>query len=153
MRPMHRAAHATRRQRGIAPVELALILPVLLILLVFPLFFGRLFWHYSVMERAAQDAARYLSAIPLNEMKNTARTPALAAIARSIVDAELAELAPGPDTILVTIGCDTLQCGGFAAPTTVNVGIQLQLTDIFFSNVTFMSIPLSANAAYPYVGR
>ncbi|RFP24290.1 hypothetical protein D0T25_04515 [Duganella sp. BJB488] len=153
MRPMDRAPHATGRQRGIAAVELALILPVLLILLVFPLFFGRLFWHYGVMNRAAQDAVRYLSVIPLSEIKNTARAPALAAVARSIVDAELAELAPGPDAILVTIGCDAVQCGGFAVPTTVNVAIQLQLTDIFFSNVTLMTIPLTVNVTYPYVGR
>jgi len=40
-------------------VELALILPDFLILLTFSLFIGRLFWHYSVMERAANNAARY----------------------------------------------------------------------------------------------
>ncbi|MYN19938.1 hypothetical protein GTP81_24650 [Rugamonas sp. FT107W] len=155
MKPMNRTPSGLRasRQRGIAAIELALILPVLLILLVFPLFFGRLFWHYSVMDRAAQDAARYLSSIPLSEIRNPARAPALAAVAKSIVDAELAELAPGPDGIFVTIGCDTFQCAGFSAPTTVNVAIQLQLTDIFFSNVTSLTIPLTANASYPYVGR
>ncbi|MYM97612.1 TadE/TadG family type IV pilus assembly protein [Duganella vulcania] len=155
MKPMNRTPGRPRasRQRGIAAIELALILPVLLILLVFPLFFGRLFWHYSVMERAAQDAAHYLSVIPLSEIRNSARAPALAAVAKSIVDAELAELAPGPDGIFVTIGCDTAQCVGFATPTNVNVIIQLRVTDIFFSNVTLMTMPLMVNVSYPYVGR
>lgn len=153
MNPMRIASRIKRPQRGIAAVELALILPVFLILLTFPLFFGRLFWHYSVMERAAQDAVRYLSTIPLSEMKNTARAPALAIVARSIVDAELAELAPGPDAIIVTIGCDTGQCAGFSAPTNVYITIQLQMTDIFFSNVTSLVIPLTVNVTSPYFGR
>jgi len=155
MKPMNRTPSGPRasRQRGIAAVELALILPVLLILLVFPLFFGRLFWHYSVMDRAAQDAARYLATIPPSEIRNPARAPALTAVAKSIADAELAELAPGPDGIFVTIGCDAVQCVGFAVPTTVNVAIQVQLTDIFFSNMTSLTIPLMVNVTYPYVGR
>lgn len=148
-----RTASVKRRQRGIAAIELALVLPVFLILLTFPLFFGRLFWHYSVIDRAAQDAARYLSTIPLSEIRNPSRAPALAAVARAIVDAELAELAPGPDAIGVMVGCDAVQCLGFGTPTTVNVAIQLELTDIFFSNVTSLTVPLTVNVTYPYLGR
>ncbi|MCU6497850.1 pilus assembly protein [Rugamonas sp. A1-17] len=153
MNPMPIASRVKRPQRGIAAIELALILPVLLILLTFPLYLGRLFWHYSVIERAAQDAVRYLATVPLSEIRSSSRGPALTAVARSIVDAELAELAPGPDVIGVTIGCDAVQCLGFSAPTTVNVAIQLKLTDIFFSNVTSMTIPLTVNVTSPYLGR
>lgn len=45
-----------RRQRGIAALELALVMPVLLTL---PLYFGRLFWYYAALQKGAQNAVRY----------------------------------------------------------------------------------------------
>lgn len=154
---MNRAANTSfsrHGQRGIAAVELALILPVFLILLTLPLFFGRVFWHYSVVQRAANDAARYLSAIPLSEIKNSSRTPNVVAVANAIVQSEVAELAAGPDPILVTVLCDSIgQCGGYAIPATVTVTIQLQMSDIFFSGITELSLPLTASVTYPYLGQ
>lgn len=144
---------ARRRQRGIAAMELALLMPVLLMLLTFPLFFGRLLWHYSVINRAAQDAARYLSTVPLSDIRNANRAPAVTAVAKAIVDAELGELAPGPDTIGVTVGCDYLQCLGFTTPANVNVGVQMELTDIFFWDSTYLSLPLTVNIVIPYLGK
>lgn len=141
------------RQRGIAALELALILPLFLALLMFPLFWGRAFWHYSVIQRAAQDAALYLTRLPPVEMRNPARTPELAAVAKAIVDAEMAELAAGPESPLVTVGCDALQCGGFATPAIVNVGVQLQMSDIFFSTSTALDFQLKVNVITPYLGK
>ena len=146
-------AAARRRQRGIAALELALILPIFLVLLTLPLFFGRIFWHYSVVERAAQDAARYLSSIPLSEMKNPARASAVSAVATAIVNDEIAELAPGPDPIVVTVSCDVGPCLGYSVPQTVNVNIKLLMSDIFFSNVTSLAVPLTASATYPYLAQ
>ena len=57
------AQRGARRQRGIAAVELALVLPVLFILVMFPLYLGRVYWHYTAIQYAAQDAARYLSCL------------------------------------------------------------------------------------------
>ena len=140
-------------QRGIAALELAFILPVFLVLLAFPLFFGRVFWHYSAMQRAANDAARYLSAVPLSEIRNFARAPAVVAVANAIAQSEVAELAPGPAPILITVLCDTVgQCGGFSTPTTVTVTIQLQIFDIFFSGGA-LNLPLTASVTYPYLGQ
>jgi len=141
------------RQRGVAAVELALILPFFLGLLMLPLFYGRLFWHYSVMERAAQDGARYLSRVPLVEMRNPARTAEVAAVAKAIVSAEVAELAPGPESIHINVECDALDCTGFAIPTVVSVGVQLQITDIFFANTTWLTMPLRVNVISPYLAR
>jgi Flp pilus assembly protein TadG len=144
----------TRRQRGIAAVELALVLPVFLILLTFPLYLGRVYWHYTIIQRAAQDAGRYLSSIPLSEMRNPARAPALVAVAYNIIDAELAEVAPGAYHYLPLVACDiNTACGGFVTPTTVSVSIGMQIDDIFFSDVTSLTLPLTVMVTYPYLGN
>lgn len=152
---MNRIAHQSRRrQRGIAALELALVLPIFLILLMFPLYLGRVLWHYTVIQRAAQDAARYLSTIPLSEMKNPARAPALVAVANDIVAIELAELAPGPYPYQLSVTCDAgAACAGYSVPSTVQVNIQVLMEDIFFSNVTSLTLPLTAAVTYPYLGN
>lgn len=144
---------ANARRRGIAAVELALALPVLLVMLTFPLYLGRVFWHYTVIERAAQDAARYLSTIPLSEMRNPTLAPGVTAVANNIVAAEIAELAPGTYSPWVTVTCDNGICSGINAPAAVRVNIQVQMEDIFFSGVTELTVPLTADVAYPYLGR
>jgi len=148
-----RAAHAAPRQRGIAALELALVLPIFLVMLAFPLYLGRVLWHYTVIERAAQDAARYLSTIPVSEIKNTALAPAVAAVANNIISAEIAELAPGIEPPSVNVTCDGGACVGFAVPLTVTVNIQLQMDDVFFSEATELSMPLTAHVSYPYLGK
>lgn len=147
------AAHATRRQRGIAAVELALVLPILLVLLAFRLYLGRVLWHYTVIERAAQAAARYLSIIPASEIKNTTTAPAVAAVANHIVAAETAELAPGSVLPLVNINCDTGTCGGITTPGTVRGTIEVAMDDIFYAGVTGLSVPFTSYVSYPYLGR
>lgn len=50
------------RQRGLAMVELAIVLPVLLLLLLAIAEFGRLFLHYNQLLQANRDAVRFLAA-------------------------------------------------------------------------------------------
>lgn len=154
MTPRQNTPFSCDSQRGIAAVELALILPVFLILLTFPLFIGRVFWHYSVMERAANNAARYLSAVALSEIQNSSRAPTVIAVANAMAQAEIAELAPGPGPIGITILCDSNgQCLGQSIPAAVTVTIQMEVSDIFFSNLTGLDVPLKASVTYPYLGR
>ena len=141
-----------RARRGLAAVEMALLLPLFVSLLVFPLFLGRVFWHYTAIERAAQDAARYLSRVPLGDMNNPARAPA-AAVAGQIVAAELAELSPGSIPYGLTTLCDGQICIGVVTPSTVTVNIQLYLEDTSFSWLTWQPLPLVVEASYPYIGR
>lgn len=143
----------TLRQRGIAAVELAIILPVLVLMLAFPLYLGRVYWHYTVLQHAAQDAARYLSKVPVSELSNPARAADVAEVAREIVRMELAELAPGAYPPDVIIACNNVNCLGYATPTTVRVSIQLLMEDIFFSGYTQVMIPLSVDVTFPYMGR
>jgi Flp pilus assembly protein TadG len=50
-----------RFQRGAALVELALILPLMLLLTFITTEFGRAMYEYHVVTKSARDAARYLS--------------------------------------------------------------------------------------------
>lgn len=144
--------HSLPRQRGIAAVELALILPFMVLMLAAPLYFGRVFWHYSVVERAAGDAARYLASVPIAEMKDPNRAGDVVAVAQAIVATEISELNPGNFPPGVTIQCDNLGCFGFSTPSTVSVGIQLYVENVFFPGIWSMSLPVTANVCYPYIG-
>lgn len=51
----------SQRQQGLAIVEFAMVLPLLLILLLATAEFGRALYQYNTLTKAARDAARYLS--------------------------------------------------------------------------------------------
>jgi Flp pilus assembly protein TadG len=141
------------RQRGIAAIELALLLPLFVMMLVFPVYLGRVFWHYTVIEHAAQDAARYLSKVPLSEMTNPGRAATVVAVANQIVVAELAELAPGKYPYTLAVACNNAVCGGFIEPATVGVTIQVYMEDVLFPGTTHLRLPLEADVTYPYLRR
>jgi hypothetical protein len=124
-----------KRQRGAAAIELALILPVLIVFLTFPIFYASVFWHYTVAQKAAKDAARYLSAVSAQEMRSKKFAPAAAAIASEIAKTEIAELAPGSAIDDPVIECNGVPCKGVtggALPTTVHVYITFDMYDTFF---------------------
>ena len=50
-----------KRQKGVAIVEFALILPFLLLLTFITTEFGRAVWEYNTLTKSVRDAARYLS--------------------------------------------------------------------------------------------
>ncbi len=56
----------TKSQRGIAVIEFALILPVLMVLLLATAEFGRAFYQYNTLTKAIRDGARHLSDNSLN---------------------------------------------------------------------------------------
>lgn len=147
-----RSHHLAAWQRGIAAVELALILPVMVLLLAFPLFLGRVFWHYTVIQHAAQDAARYLSKAPASEMSNPTRAIAVAGVADAIIAEELAELIPGSVPYSARVSCDAVNCAGITTPVSVQVGIQVFVESSFFPAYMSMSIPLTVVITYPYTG-
>ena len=118
-----------RRERGIAAVEFAVILPVLVAVIAGLLLFGRFCWHYTVAQKAAHDAALYLSSVPLIDMKSRARAEAVMDVARAIALAETAELNPGPNGTTITVTCDSWPCDGAVVPTTIRVGIRMRLVD------------------------
>ena len=49
------------RQSGVAAIEFALVLPLLLMLMFLATEFGRALYHYNVIVKSTRDAVRYLS--------------------------------------------------------------------------------------------
>ena len=56
-----RTAIITRRQSGVALIEFALILPLLLLVTFITTEFGRAFYEYNLITKSTRDAVRYLS--------------------------------------------------------------------------------------------
>ena len=150
---------ASSWQRGVAAVELAIILPILVALLAVPFFFGRVFWHYAVAEKAAHDAARYLSSVPVTEMKSQARIAAVVDVSRQIYDLETADLNPGIYPATPTFQCGGIACAGLLVPDTVRVTVQMRVFADFLTSLTgdFTDeeggIVLTADVTLPYVGK
>ena len=142
------------RQRGVAAVEFAILVPVLLILLMAPLYIGRVLWHYTVVQKAAHDAARYLSTVPEAEMRTIALAPGAAALADSIIQAELADLNTGSGPPLVGIKCNGNPCGGITPWSTVAVNIQAEMRDPFFGTTYggVDGVVITADVQMKYIG-
>ncbi len=60
-------------QRGVALVEFALVLPLLLLLCLTVVELGRAFWHYKVLVQSVREAARYVAAQKPGEGAQEAR--------------------------------------------------------------------------------
>jgi hypothetical protein len=114
-----------------------------LIMLTGLLFFGRVFWHYTVAEKAAHDAARFLATTSFRDMKaaNGGEVP-VAVVARKIALEETQELSPGgyvTATMLCYVGDPDPYwdlCYGFDVPKRVMARVTIQLTDPFFDAFT-----------------
>ncbi|MBD8542395.1 MAG: TadE/TadG family type IV pilus assembly protein [Massilia sp.] len=123
---------------GSVAVEMALILPLFLILLAGPLYMARAAWFYSVGQKAAHDATRYIATATQAELRtggggfNEARVPA---IARWIAQQELGELVPLTDSIAIGIQCDGEPCSALT-PTQVHTSVQITLHDHLLGSLT-----------------
>jgi hypothetical protein len=127
-----------RSAKGSVAVEMALILPLFLILLAGPLYIARAAWFYSAGQKAAHDATRYIATATQAELRtggggfNEARVPA---IARWIAQQELGEVVPFTDSIVITILCDGDGCG-VQAPTRVRTSVQIAMHDDVLGGLT-----------------
>jgi cbb3-type cytochrome oxidase subunit 3 len=146
------------RQRGASAVELALILPMLVTLLMAPLFVAVFFWHYTVVQKAAQDGARYLATISEREMREPALAQAAGRIATEIVETELAELGSVGKAADVQVYCGpSRKCTGFTngqLPPTVLVFVELHVQDIFgLVDTGRYGWRVTSSAEVSYVGK
>lgn len=127
-----------RTEQGSVAIEAAIILPVLILFLAVPLFLARIFWYYSVAEKAAHDGARFLSQATRLEIQasNGGAEPAVAALAKAIVNAELDEIRPGLVGAAPSVLCDGLLCDGLSIPSTVRVAVRIRIRDDIFGFIT-----------------
>ena len=151
------------RARGSVAVECAIILPIFIAIGAMMLFLGRIFWHYTVAEKAAHDAARFLASATPREMMTLSigsEVPIVLA-ANRIVQEELRELNPGgyiyPE-VLCFNGSNWSRCVGIEMPTRIRVRIIMQMADPFFGGFTQMldgdaPIVLNTVSSVDYVGN
>ena len=153
-------SHSRRRQRGVAAVEFAVILPLLIFLIAVPIFFGRCLMHYTVIQKAAHDAAIYVATLPASDRYTQARWNSATDLAYQIIEEETAELNPGGGGIVLSdVECDGYTCGQVTPiPKIITVEVRVQMVDEFFfaytrAFVPWEGIPLTAKVTVPYLGR
>jgi Flp pilus assembly protein TadG len=144
------------RERGSAAIELALLMPILLVTLAPLILYARYMWHYTVAQKAAQDAALYMSTVSAAEMKSRALAGYAKGIAIEIARREVAELSPGEAIVDADVICDTNTCGfkSGTVPKTVTVSVAFNLLDTFFN--TYLGpygLPVEASITMRYAGK
>lgn len=151
-----------RHERGTAAVEFAILIHTIVILVAAGLFFGRAFWHYTVAEKAAHDAARFLASVSAAEMLTSASTGGdapVALLAKAIAQAEVKELRPGAKKFPgVEVQCDGATCWGFEIPKNVTVIVTVPMFDDFFTGSSNKftggkQVLLKAGATFKYAGN
>lgn len=144
-------------QRGSAAIEAALLLPILIVFLTLPIFYARCMWHYTVAQKAAQDAARYLASVPKAEMLSSALATAAGNRAIEIAAREMAELAPGGEMYAPIAYCNNSVCGRLvpfgSLPAEVRVEFAFVMTDPIFGIDTWGGITVNASVTMAYAGN
>lgn len=138
-------------------MELAVIMPILIMLLAFPVFFGRLYMHYTVIQKAAHSAAVYYAGVAASDLNTQARAFEVEKVAIGLINDQIAQLRPGNNTVpFYQLRCDDGPCG-WATPTNITVHIRLTMYDDIFNNFTWLigisdGIDLESEVTIPYVG-
>lgn len=107
MKRRERAA-ARRYGRGSIAVETAILLPFLVLFLAFPsIMLAFYFRQYSAVQKAAHDAALYLSMAPRAEMNTAGPDGNFAAltVAQKIVEKELSGIVPSGTSVAPSVFC------------------------------------------------
>lgn len=127
-----------RKEEGSVAVEAALVLPILILFVAAPLFLARVFWYYSVAEKAAHDGARFLSQATRLEIQASAggAAPGIPALARAISDAELDGIRSVVSGASVDVQCDGIACDGLSVPQTVRVVVRIRVHDDILGIIT-----------------
>lgn len=148
-----RRPYRIRNESGAAALELALILPLLIAFLTIPLFFGIYFWHYTVVQKSAQNAVRFMASVPVREIKSVTTAKYARDIAEAMVQEGIADLIPAT-TPIIDIQCDGLTCGD-GVPGNVRVVVRLRLKDHFFHLVDTGDDgwPVRADVSMRYAGN
>ncbi|HJV26053.1 MAG TPA: TadE/TadG family type IV pilus assembly protein [Aromatoleum sp.] len=118
---------ALTRQRGVAAVELALVIIFLLLLVAGIVEFGRAFWYYDALTKATRDGARMLSVA--DRATFTSGTFIGDAKDRVVHTANAANVKPALTSSQVSVTCldasfNAIGCAsGAGAPANVRVAI------------------------------
>lgn len=161
--------NALLRQRGVATIELALILGLVLMLMSCTLLFGTAFWYLNAEQKTVHNMARYLASVTQAEIANqiaattavnTAREMGDEALDRAKVSTSIARapaaLSCQPNTVGI---CGFAMPAGYPAqtPATIRVVHGVRLDDIsFFGDVSVFlggtdALSMAVDMTVPYV--
>lgn len=152
---------ALRHQHGAAAVELAFLLPVLLLIFAGIVEFGRTFWYYDALAKATRDGARTLSIEP----KDTILTGVTKAKTIVVNAANAAGVSPALTAAEVSVTCldasfSAVACANGTAPENIKVAISGYTIDIgasipFFvsagATTTYDDVPLAPHTVMRYM--
>lgn len=153
-------------RRGGAGAELALILPLLLVLLFTGLEAGHFIWSQHKLTEAVRDGARYASRLDITDVCPTLNTDALARIklltrTGQLSDTAAKSLVPGwtEDQIVVTPYCGAFVATGVYSDLDGEKGplVSIEAKDVpypylFGSLVGFTEVKLNAHSNAAVIG-
>jgi len=105
-----------RRQGGVAAVEFAITMFLLLLIGAGLVEFGRAFWFYDAVVKGTRDAARYLSTVPTANLAGVGATTA----SNIVVQAATAGGVPAFSSANVSISCAPTACGAAVLPSNIS---------------------------------
>ena len=108
------------QQEGVAAVEFAFMLIVLLIIVAGIIEFGRAFWYYNALTKATRDGARYMSSVSKDQIQSAG---VLTTQNLVVAEANAASIWPAITAANVTVTCLPSACTNGTAPTDVSVAI------------------------------
>lgn len=124
------------RQRGIAAVELGLLIGPLLLLTLGVTEFGRAFYQYNALAKATRDATRFLSGQGPGEPSDVTTAQCLATHGNKSCTG--AVLVPGLTTAMVSV-CDSISCPGNHQNQATGSGV-INLVTVTITGYPFTSI-------------
>ena len=142
------------RQRGVAAVELAIILALNFFMLPVAFLFGRVLYDYNVIKQATEDAALYIAALPPQDIQSG---PGMAAAReraqQMVVDAIAAAGIRPPESLEVVVECDGYGCVPTVPPAEYTVWASYTIFDGFVY-VTYPFLPdASGNGSWSFSAR
>lgn len=146
---------ARRRQAGVAAVEFALLVFVMLLICAGIVEFGRAVWHYDALAKATRDSARYMSMVSM-----PASTDDLDTAENMVIDAATASGVPNFTAANVTVTCAPTNCASVTAPgdvTRVTVDVSYPMTlgawfpFIFPDGDSSFDVTLAPHTTMPYM--
>jgi len=135
--PAHlHSARQRRRTRGVAAVELGLMIIPLLTIVFGVTEYGRAIYTYNAVDKAARDGVRHLTSVlptspdPKNEARNL--------VVYGNIEGTGSPLAPGLTTAMVSI-CDAAACPSTHASVSTGTGV-VNLVTVSITGYTYESI-------------
>lgn len=113
-----------RRQDGVAAIEFALVLLILLLIIGGIFEFGRVFWYYNALAKATRDGARLMSLS--STLNNTSITAVKNLVASEANAARVSPPVVGNDHVLAECLNESfglVSCDDASAPANVRVSV------------------------------